>query len=127
MSFPDLQLGLKGLSSQGVPQVYARCRCGAMAQCVVAVMSRASLTCIALGLAGGRQPRQAACARRDHEVKYVIDAGEIGGVARYMNHSCDVRALSNCKPLCCSRGSWLSAGVGLPLCSYGAAGGILSR
>ena len=34
---------------------------------------------------------------RDHEVKYVIDAGDIGGVARYINHSCDVRP-SICVP-----------------------------
>lgn len=34
---------------------------------------------------------------RDHEVKYVIDAGDIGGVARYINHSCDVRP-STCVP-----------------------------
>ena len=46
-----------------------------------------------------------ASVRRDHEVKYVIDAGDIGGVARYINHSCDVR--SPTPTICCAYVSYL--------------------
>jgi SET domain-containing protein len=41
----------------------------------------------------------AGCAlRREHEVKYVVDAAEVGGVARYLNHSCNVRTPASILP-----------------------------
>ena len=29
--------------------------------------------------------------RREHDVRYLVDAGKVGSVACYLNHSCDVR------------------------------------
>lgn len=49
-------------------------------------------------LCGARELKAGLSARRDQVPKYYVDGGEIGGVSRYINHSCDPNLYVQVKP-----------------------------